>query len=62
MRLLTDNDLMPFGIYKDIKMANVPSEYLAWLYENDKSNPEVDAYIEYNLDVISKDIGYQLKK
>ena len=30
---LTDNDEMPYGKYKGIKMINVPAGYLMWMYE-----------------------------
>jgi uncharacterized protein (DUF3820 family) len=29
---MKDQDLMPFGKYKDTPMANVPDSYLLWLY------------------------------
>lgn len=30
---MTDISLMPFGKHKGEKMANVPPEYLLWLYD-----------------------------
>lgn len=36
MKQLTDQDLMPFGKYKDAKMEDVPARYLHWLWTNGK--------------------------
>lgn len=55
---------MPFGKYKGVEMANVPGDYLLWLYaEYTAPNPRfgfinqsVKAYIEDNLDVIKKEV------
>lgn len=35
--MLTDNSIMPFGVYKGKKMANVPASYLKWIYDNNKN-------------------------
>lgn len=43
---LTDNDLMPFGKFKGIKMANVPASYLVYLYSNGLEAGNVKDYIE----------------
>lgn len=53
---LTDNDRMPFGKYKNEKMANVPASYLMWLYNENKCSKEVRDYIEDNLDVLKEEI------
>lgn len=62
--MITDATPMPFGKYKGVSMANVPAEYLLWLYErlkpsapNKRSASEkllVD-YIEDNMDVLKKE-------
>lgn len=56
MKTLTDKDLMPFGKHKGVAMANVPADYLLWLYENNKCSGEVKAYIIDNMDVINSEI------
>lgn len=56
MKILTDNSLMPFGVHKGKAMANVPDHYLKWLYENNKCNAEVKAYIEDNAEVLNIEI------
>lgn len=58
---MTDNSLMPFGKYKGEKMANVPSDYLLWIFENNKCTQEVAKYIAENLDVIKAEINLQNK-
>jgi uncharacterized protein (DUF3820 family) len=59
--MMTDNSLMPFGKYKGEKMANVPSDYLLWIFENNKCTQEVAKYIAENLDVIKSEINLQNK-
>lgn len=60
--MLTDDSLMPFGMYKGDKMANVPPHYLLWLYENNKCSGEVNEYIKDNLDVIKVEIERKSEK
>lgn len=52
---MKDTDLMPWGIHKGKKMANVPASYLLWLYNNNKCSGEVKTYIEENMDVLKID-------
>jgi len=59
---MTDESIMPYGIHKGKKMADVPASYLLWLYENQKCSGEVKAYIRENLDVIKGQIAYDKKK
>jgi uncharacterized protein (DUF3820 family) len=54
--MLTDESTMPFGKYKGQKMANVPADYLIWLYENNKCSNDVREYIEDNLEVLRFEI------
>lgn len=56
MIMLTDNDIMPFGKHKGIKMANVPDSYLLWLYETDKCGPDVKGYITDNIEAIKANV------
>jgi uncharacterized protein (DUF3820 family) len=58
---MTDNDKMPFGKYKGEKMANIPPDYLIWLYENNKCYGAVEDYIKDNLDVLREEIKYKEK-
>ncbi len=53
--MIDDNSLMPYGKYKGEKMANIPSFFLIWLYDNNKCNGEVGQYIKDNLDVLRKE-------
>jgi len=58
---MDDNSLMPIGKYKGDKMANVPPNYLLWLYENGNIYGELKQYIKDNLDVIKAEINYKNK-
>ena len=58
---MTDNSLMPYGKHKGQKMANVPPDYLIWLFENNKCTPEVAKYIAKNLDVLKAEIELKNK-
>ncbi len=53
---MTDNDLMPWGLHKGKKMANVPDHYLKWLYENNKCSGDIKKYIEENADSLKIEI------
>ena len=59
--MITDNSVMPFGKYAGQKMANVPPEYLLWIFENNKCSAEVAKYIADNLEVIKSEINYKNK-
>jgi len=52
---------MPFGKYRGEKMANVPADYLIWIFENNKCTPDVAKYIAENLSVIKSEIEYNNK-
>ena len=54
--MLTDKSPMPFGKHKGVEMANVPADYLIWLYENEKCTDEVREYIEDNMDVLKIEV------
>ena len=51
---LNDRSFMTFGKYAGIRMANVPAEYLIWIYENKKCRADVAEYVKENLDVLRK--------
>lgn len=60
---MQDKDLMPWGKYKGIAMANIPASYLKWCYDNNKCCKQVKEYIEENADVLDVEIKReQLKK
>lgn len=53
---LTDEDLMPFGKWKGIALANVPADYLLYAYNNFKDlSQDLKDYIEDNLEVLKKE-------
>jgi len=59
---MNDESAMPFGKYKGEKLANVPAEYLLYIYENYQLFSDLRQYITDNLDVIKSDIEYNKKK
>ena len=58
---MTDDSIITFGKYKGQKLANIPPEYLLWLYENVNIYGELKAYIADNLEVIKSEINYKAK-
>ena len=51
--IMTDSTPMPFGKYRGVLMANVPSDYLIWIYENMEGLfPDLRSYIENNMDAL----------
>jgi uncharacterized protein (DUF3820 family) len=58
---MTDESKMPFGKYAGQKMANIPPDYLIWLYENSNVYGEVKEYIKENLDVLKFEIEQKQK-
>ncbi len=58
---MTDDSIITFGKHKGQKLANVPPEYLLWLYENGNIYGELQAYIADNLEVIKSEINYKAK-
>jgi uncharacterized protein (DUF3820 family) len=59
---MTDESMMPFGKHKGEKMANVPPDYLLWIYDNGKCYGEVRKYIADNLEVLKSEIEYKNKQ
>ena len=56
MEKLTDQSKMSFGKYKDHKLANVPPDYLLWIYDNYDLKPELKAYINDNMSVLKQEV------
>lgn len=56
---LSDESLMPYGIHKGKKMANVPASYLIWLYDNNKCDKAIKWYIERNMDALQLELKQQ---
>ncbi len=54
----TDETVLTFGKYKGEKLANIPAEYLLWLYDNKKVFKQpLKNYIERNMEVLKKETG-----
>lgn len=56
MAKLTDECPMPYGKYQGTAMANVPSDYLLYIYKENKLNAEVREYIYENLEVLESEV------
>lgn len=61
MAALTDKSRMPWGKWRNTQMANVPADYLLWLYDNDKCDEQVKAYIVDNLEILKEEVKEQQK-
>jgi len=61
MKTITDESIMPIGKYKGQKLANVPPDYLLWLYINGNIYGDLKDYIKENLEVIKSEINYKNK-
>jgi len=57
---MNDTDRMPFGKHKGREMQDVPAGYLVWLYENNKCNSQVRAYIVENLEYLRLEVKQNL--
>lgn len=60
--IYTDETLMPFGKYKGTPLANVPNDYLLWLYENGKTFGAMKDYLQENIEAIRFNIKQQQNK
>lgn len=56
MPKLTDESIMPFGKHKGIKLANVPANYLIWLYDSQNASGDLLEYIRENMDCLTAEI------
>jgi uncharacterized protein (DUF3820 family) len=56
MEELTDESPMPYGKHKGVAMANVPADYLLYMYNQDMLTEEVSAYVEDNMDVLEQEV------
>lgn len=54
MTIFTDESIMPFGLYKGKKMANVPAHHLLWVYDQPWCRGPVKQYIEDNMELLKK--------
>lgn len=57
----TDQTVINYGKHAGQKLANIPADYLIWLYENDKCNAPMRAYIKDNLEVLKAEIKQKAK-
>jgi len=58
MKVLEDDDKMPWGKYKDERMEDVPAQYLHYLWINGKKNDKlcpVANYIKENMSFLQSE-------
>ena len=55
----TDETIMPFGAHRGKKLANVPANYLIWMYENKRLVPYLEEYVKDNWLVLETEIKRQ---
>ena len=59
---MNDESIITFGKYKGEKLANVPANYLIWLYDENKCFGEIKDYIKENIEVLREEIKRQNNK
>lgn len=57
-----DDTPMPWGKHKGTPLANVPADYLIWLYENSKAYGKLAFYIKRNWDALKKEVAEKQSK
>jgi uncharacterized protein (DUF3820 family) len=63
MKEYADETEMPFGKHKGKKLANVPAEYLLWLYGNaDQLDVGLKAYINANMQGLRREAERHKRK
>lgn len=53
---------MPFGKHKDKALANVPADYLLYMYDQLRPTDPLKKYITDNLDVLKAESSRFLKR
>lgn len=53
---IPDTVIMPFGKHKGEKLANIPADYLVYIYEHGKCYGTIRQYIQDNLEVLRVEI------
>jgi uncharacterized protein (DUF3820 family) len=53
---MDDKGIMPFGMHKGKALANVPADYLLFLYNENKLYGALKQYVESVMDVLKADV------
>lgn len=53
---MNDNSIMPFGKYKGSKLANIPADYLIYIFDKGIARGDLKNYIVENMDVLQSEI------
>jgi uncharacterized protein (DUF3820 family) len=62
MDKLDDNSIMPYGKYKGRKLADVPADYLLWMYSEGKLFAALEEYVEENMEAIKSNITIRISR
>ena len=54
--IFTDDTIMPTGKYKGEKLANVPADYLIYIYDNGCWDGDLKRYILDNMDALKQEV------
>lgn len=57
--MIDGNYVMRWGLFKGKIIANVPPDYLLWIYQENKAHGAVREYIKLNLAAIRTQISRQ---
>jgi len=58
---MNDDSIITFGMYKGNKLANVPNDYLLYIYNKGWAKDDLKKYIKANMDSIDpKQEGVEL--
>ena len=55
-KVYADETPMPFGKYKGIRLANVPADYLLYLYDSGLDGGPLRRYIDNNLEALRSEV------
>jgi len=62
MAKYNDDTPMPFGIHKGKKLADVPADYLLFLFYEKKGGSELMEYLIENKDALEYEVGVRSGK
>jgi len=54
--MITDESIMPYGKHQGEKMANVPADYLIFMFDAGYLNGSLAKYVKENMDALRKEM------
>lgn len=61
MKEFDDNSIMPFGKHRGEKLANVPAEYLIYMYDEGRLYGGLKQYVDDNMQSLRQEIKLNQK-